>query len=60
MIARLAPGATVDQARAEVRTITQRAHAQYPEAYDKNSGYHVSVIPFKEVLGQNASSRSGS
>ncbi len=54
MIARLAPGASVDQARAEVQAITQRVHAQYPEAYDKNSGFRVTVIPFKEVLGQKA------
>jgi putative ABC transport system permease protein len=54
MIARLAPGATVAQARAEVAAITARVHAQYPEAYDKNSGYQVTVTPFKEVLGEKA------
>ncbi|MDB4913569.1 MAG: permease [Gemmatimonadetes bacterium] len=54
MIARLAPGATVEQARAEIQAITQRVHGQYPEAYDKNSGYRVTVTPFKEVLGQKA------
>ena len=54
MIARLAPGATVDQARAEVAVITARAHAAYPEAYDAASGYHVTVTPFQEVLGQKA------
>src|SRR5262245_23095726 len=54
MIARLAPGATVEQARAEVKAITQRVHAQFPEAYDANSGYKVTVTPFKEVLGQKA------
>ena len=30
MIARLAPGATVEQARAEVATITQRVHTEFP------------------------------
>ena len=40
--------------RAEVQTITQRAHDQYPEAYDKNSGYQVTITPFKEVLGKDA------
>ena len=54
MIARLAPGATVEQARAEIAVITQRVHSQFPEAYDKNSGYTVTVTPFKEVLGQKA------
>ena len=51
MIARLAPGATVQQARAEVATITSRVHAEFPEAYDAASGYHVTLTPFQEVLG---------
>ena len=54
MIARLAPGATVGQARAEVAAITDRVHKQFPEAYDPGSGYAVTLTPFKEVLGQNA------
>jgi putative ABC transport system permease protein len=55
MIARLAPGATLAQARAEVDGITRRVHATYPEAYDAASGYRVTVAPFKEVLGEKAS-----
>ncbi|HJR36685.1 MAG TPA: ABC transporter permease [Gemmatimonadales bacterium] len=54
MIARLAPGATLAQARAEVGDITARAHADYPEAYDAASGYQVTVKPFHEVLGERA------
>jgi putative ABC transport system permease protein len=54
MIARLAPGATLEQARAEVRDVTTRAHADYPEAYDAASGYQVTVKPFHEVLGERA------
>jgi predicted permease len=54
MIARLAPGATLEQARAEVRDITARAHADSPEAYDAASGYQVTVKPFHEVLGERA------
>jgi putative ABC transport system permease protein len=54
MIARLAPGATVQQARAEVAGITNRVHKQYPESYDAASNYHVTVTPYKEVLGQKA------
>jgi putative ABC transport system permease protein len=54
MIARLAPGATLEQARAEIKTIRERVQAAYPEAYDKNSGYKVTVIPFQEVLGEKA------
>jgi predicted permease len=54
MIARLAPGATVEQARAEVGTITARVHKEFPEAYDAASGYRVTLTPFQEILGQKA------
>ncbi len=54
MIARLAPGATVEGARAEVAAITARAHADHPEAYDAGSGFQVTLTPFREVLGQGA------
>ncbi|MEX2180409.1 MAG: ABC transporter permease [Gemmatimonadaceae bacterium] len=54
MIARLAPEATVEQARAEVAAITARVHADHPEMYDAASGYNVSVTPLHEVLGQDA------
>ncbi|HEV8358768.1 MAG TPA: ABC transporter permease [Gemmatimonadales bacterium] len=54
MIARLASGATVEQAKAEVAEITRRVHADYPEAYDAASGYHVTLKPFHEVLGEKA------
>ncbi|MDH5235919.1 MAG: ADOP family duplicated permease, partial [Gemmatimonadota bacterium] len=54
MIARLAPGATVDQAKAEVAAISARVHADYPEAYDAASGYTVTLTPFKEILGHDA------
>jgi putative ABC transport system permease protein len=54
MIARLAPGATVTEARAEVVGISTRVHAEYPEAYDAGSRYRVTLTPFHEVLGQDA------
>src|ERR1041385_2018772 len=54
MIARLAPGASVEQARTEVAAITSRVHAAYPEAYDAGSNYRVTLTPFREVLGQKA------
>ena len=54
MIARLAPGATVQQARTEIKTIRERVQSAYPEAYDKNSGYKVTVTPFQDVLGEQA------
>ena len=54
MIARLAPGATIEQARSEVAAIRARVQKDYREAYDPGSGYRVAVIPFQEVLGEKA------
>ncbi len=54
MIARLAPGATVEQARSEVASITRKAHLDHPDAYDAGSGYRVTLTPFRDALGENA------
>jgi hypothetical protein len=54
MVARLAPGATVARARAEVAAIRARVQADHPDAYDPGSGYRVTVTPFQEVLGEKA------
>ena len=54
MVARLAPGAAIEQAKAEVAAIRARVQKDYPEAYDPGSGYRVTVIPFKVVLGEKA------
>ena len=54
MIARLAPGATQEQAQAEVETIAQRMYSANPEAYEKGAGYKISMTPLQEVLGRDA------
>jgi putative ABC transport system permease protein len=54
MIARLAPGATIAEARAEITGITARVHNDYAEAYDAGSRHRVTLTPFREVLGQDA------
>lgn len=54
MIARLAPGATLEQARSEVKTIRDRAESENPADYDRAAGHRVTVTPFQEVLGENA------
>ena len=54
VMARLAPGATVAQARAEIAGIATRVHADYPESYDAASGFKVTLTPLQEVLGQKA------
>jgi len=54
MISRLTPGATVEEARAEIAGITARVQLEYPEAYDAGSRFRVTLTPFHEVLGQDA------
>lgn len=54
LIARLAPGATLEQARTEVDGVYARMQSAFKEAYDPGSHYRVSVIPFKEALGERA------
>ena len=55
MIARLAPGATIEQARADVAAITRKAHLDHPDAYDAGSDYRVTLTPFlRDALGENA------
>jgi predicted permease len=54
MIARLAPGASVDQARAEASTINARVVKAFPQDYDPGSEYKITVLPFHEVLGEKA------
>ncbi|MGH7562248.1 MAG: FtsX-like permease family protein, partial [Gemmatimonadales bacterium] len=54
MIARLAPGARVERARAEVAEIRRKVQADHPDAYDAASNYTVTITPFREVLGERA------
>ena len=54
VVARLAPGRTLEQARSQISEIYARMHGDYPEAYDAGSRYHVAVTPFKNVLGERA------
>jgi len=54
VFARLAPGATIESARAEVATITARVQAEYPEAYDPQAGHQVTVTPLKAQLTKRA------
>jgi predicted permease len=54
VVARLAPGATLQQARTEVAAVYSRMQGQYKEAYNPALHYRVAVIPFHEVLGERA------
>ena len=55
MIARLAPDATLQQARTEVASTYARMQRDHKDAYDPGSHYRVAVTPFKEALGERAS-----
>jgi putative ABC transport system permease protein len=54
LVARLAPGATVEHARTEVDGVFARMQREYRDAYDPGSHHRVAVIPFHEVLGERA------
>ena len=54
MVARLAPGATLDQARSEVAAVSTRIQREFKDAYDPGSHHRMVVIPFQEVLGERA------
>jgi predicted permease len=52
--ARLAPGKSLESARAEVLAITRSVHQEHPEAYDPNRGYEVSVTRLRDELAAEA------
>ena len=54
IVARLAPNATLGDARSEVSSIYDRMRRDHREAYDSTSNYRVALIPFKEALGERA------
>jgi putative ABC transport system permease protein len=54
VVARLAPGATLAQARREVDATYARMQRDHREAYDSASHFRVAVIPFREVMGERA------
>jgi predicted permease len=54
IVARLAPGATMQQVRTEVAAVHARVVGEYKEAYEAAAHYRVDVLPFKEVLGERA------
>jgi len=54
MVARLVPGATVEQARSEVAAVRSRVTEEFRESYDPGSHYRVSLMPFRQALGARA------
>ncbi len=54
VVARLAPGATLEQARTEVAATYARMQRDHAAAYDPGAHYHVAAIPFRTALGERA------
>jgi predicted permease len=54
VVARLTPAATLAQAQAEVTTVAQRARTQFKDAYELAANNRVTVIPFRDALGERA------
>jgi putative ABC transport system permease protein len=52
---RLAPNATVEQARAEIARIGTNVRADHPEAYEKAARYDITVSPLRLALNERAS-----
>jgi putative ABC transport system permease protein len=54
VVARLTPGASVRQAKAEIAAVYARAHQEFTASYDPAAHMRVTVIPFQQVLGERA------
>ncbi|HKN64882.1 MAG TPA: ABC transporter permease [Gemmatimonadaceae bacterium] len=52
---RLAPGATVEQASAEIARIGTNVRADHPEAYERAAKYDITVSPLRLALNERAS-----
>ncbi|HEY2374899.1 MAG TPA: ABC transporter permease [Gemmatimonadaceae bacterium] len=55
VFARLAPSATVEQARAEIARIGTNVRADHPEAYERAARYDITVSPLRLALNERAS-----
>jgi putative ABC transport system permease protein len=54
LFARLAPGATLERARAEISRISSNVYRDHAETYDKAAGYNVTATPLREILNERA------
>jgi putative ABC transport system permease protein len=54
LFARLAPNATLDQARAEITRIETNVHKDHPETYEKAAGYAIAITPLREIMNERA------
>jgi predicted permease len=54
LFARLAPGATVGQARAELARVAANVFRDHPEAYEPAARYTVAVAPLRDAVNERA------
>jgi predicted permease len=54
LFGRLAPGATLDQARAELRTVYSAMKKNHPEAYSKQGDYQIEARMFRDEITSGA------
>jgi putative ABC transport system permease protein len=54
VVARLAPGASIEQARTEIADISRRMMGEFMEAYDPAANHRMTVVPFQAVFGERA------
>lgn len=54
VVARLAPGATLEQVGRDVAALHGRLQQSYPDAYPAAGHYRVAVLPLKTALGERA------
>jgi predicted permease len=54
VFARIAPGATIERAQAEVAGIASRMYRENPQHYDAAAGYTVTLTPLRRALTSNA------
>jgi len=54
LFGRLAPGATLDQARAELRTVHASMMQQHPESYPKNGDFHIEAVKLRDQVTSSA------
>jgi predicted permease len=55
LFGRLAPGATVEQARGEIARLSSNVYADHPDAYERASQYAIAISPLKQALNERAS-----
>ena len=54
MVARLAPEATLAQARSQVAAVSSRIQSEFKDAYDPGSHHRIVAIPFRDAIGERA------